>query len=182
MAEYQQAASKVERIIQKADAVGLKVELENPDVLLELDQDISKVHVIGMFLWPGVELFATRLEHEHFNPLTDRESLLELRHIEWMGLLFMMITIPFQDWKLIHRTAEAVGLRVSTGIPMVINCNDYFCFPMRSFRIRSLEYCGSPFRWGSDQHRDVLRMENLECDKIRERTHQQYLSQCMVNN
>ena len=43
MPKYHQAASKVEHILQKADAVRFEVKSENPDVLLELDQDVSRL-------------------------------------------------------------------------------------------------------------------------------------------
>ena len=175
-------ASKVERIVQRPGAVNSEMRSEDPSILFELDRDESKVHVVVLTMRPGANLFCVWLEHEHFNPLTDREPLMEFRYVYWMKQAFILITIPFGDWRLIHRAAKVAGLVVRDGFPTVINENGVYLFPMQSSRICSLENHELSFQFGSKEHRLASRLENVECDKIRAKTHEQFKIQCQSNN
>lgn len=175
-------ASRVEHVVQVPGAIRSKIQLEDPSILLELDKDESKVHAIVLGMRPGANKFCTWLEHEHFNPLTDREPLMEYRYVYWADEAFILITIPFGDWQLIHQAAEVAGLKVANGVPTAIDGNGIHFFPMQSQRICSLENHPLPFYFGSDEHQLALMLENVECDKIRMKTHEQFKVQCRDSN
>lgn len=148
---------------------------EDPSVLHRLDADTSRVHALGLASRPGVVLFATLLEHRHFNPLDRaREPLLEHRHVTWMGLMFGLFSIPFAEWGLFAEVAASAGLRVADGVPTAIGAEGVSLFPMRSSRVCTLENVGLAPGPGTPGYREALEAEGAECEAIRAATVRRY--------
>lgn len=173
-------ATRVLRIRQ-VDAVRVEEAIEDPSVLRRLDGDVSRVHAVILGSRPGAQLFVTLLEHEHFSPITDRERLLETRAVSWMGLHWMMLTVPFADWRTFHDVAGRSGLRVVDGVPTAVEVDAVSSWPMRSSRVCCLENLQTPPN-DPVRLRALLEAEDAECEAIREATRRRYREEIQGRN
>jgi len=92
------------------------------DDVAEFVRDPRNVHYIGMLLppRPGVRLFSTRLEYEHYVPGTVRNGLYRIAIINREDIIWVLISIPKEDAPLAGKIAGECGLRFADGVPTII--------------------------------------------------------------
>jgi hypothetical protein len=164
------AVAEAARVLRfrQIDPAQLERIAERPEILHELDADPGKVHAVCLAARPGMELFLTVLEHEHFDPLDPaREPLLESRAVIWMDMAWTLVSIPRADRRAIHLAAARAGLRPVDGVPMVIAGGGIHWWPMRSSRVTNLENLpGAPPIDRAEEER--------QCEAIREASRRRY--------
>ena len=116
------------------------------DELKEMTKDESRFFIIGMLMPTriGVTLFGTLLEYRHYPPGTPKNDLFQLVMSNWEKMLWGIMSIPIEDKVYAEKIAEECGLRLTDGIPSVIDGNapdGVIFFPVTdSERIMTLEY------------------------------------------
>lgn len=89
---------------------------------------------------PGVAIFSSRLEFEHFKPDTQRNMLFDLYHSEVQGgLYFITVSIPKEDRHFAEKIAREEKLRIVDGVPHFITPQGISVFPVNSPNTFTLE-------------------------------------------
>lgn len=97
-------------------------EIIDPKVL----SDTSKLHYIGLTQppRPGVNLFATILEHTFFKPQTEKNKLFEFRMMRWSGLVnylmvWIIVSIPKEFKEHANVCIDKAALRAVRAVPTI---------------------------------------------------------------
>jgi hypothetical protein len=119
-----------------------------PEVVEESDEEFEAffaspllVHYVGMLkpARPGVTDCFKLLEHSYFKPGTSRNVLFSIRVIEWMDMIWGIVSIPIEEKHFMEKAAQASYLLVANGIPNVIANGEIFKFPINNDRVFTLE-------------------------------------------
>ncbi len=103
--------------------------------------DPHYIHYIGMMrpLRPGVNDCFEMLEHTHFTPGTPRNDLFHLRIVNWMEVMWGIVSIPIAEKELMERVAQINRLRAVRGSPVIIDGTGPRMFPFDSANMFVLE-------------------------------------------
>lgn len=109
--------------------------------IAEFVRDPRNVHYLGMMVppRPGVRIFSTRLEYEHFVPGTTRNELYKIAIINWEDFIWILVSIPTGDASLAEKIAEECGLRFADGVPTIIASEGIVQFPINEPNLFTLE-------------------------------------------
>lgn len=102
-------------------------------------EDSTLIHYVGMTTRPGVKNCAETLEYSHYSPGTDKNADLTVHVLNWEGIKWLIVSIPYDDRGLMKRCASACGLRVADGIPHLLTAQGARPFPFANDRIFTLE-------------------------------------------
>lgn len=100
---------------------------------IETDEEVAKffknpnfIHFIGMFspLRPGVILCATKLEHYFYPPDGEINEDFMIRLWKWEEIIWMIMSVPKNDYDLVRRTAQECGLSIKHGVPQKITMEE----------------------------------------------------------
>lgn len=114
----------------------------------ESDEDLQNfleypewIHYVGMFVppRPGVHECIALLEHQHYQPGTERNDLFIMRIIEFSQMLWVMISIPISEKHLMEEVSDECGLRIADGVPTSISLEGVEAFPASNERVFTLE-------------------------------------------
>jgi hypothetical protein len=95
-------------------------------------------HYVVMMIRPGAQDCLKSLEQAHYTPGTPQNELFHLRALEWSDLIWIIASIPEADHTFMEKAATATGLRISSGIPVVVSTN-IERFPLSGKNVYSLE-------------------------------------------
>lgn len=76
--------------------------------------------VIVSSIRPGSQLFATKLEYEHYPPRTKANDKFDIGMFIWNELPVNLVVIPREDAHLAHKVAEELGLRLNNELVMTL--------------------------------------------------------------
>lgn len=133
-----------------------------PGVAIELVQDDDHHVVVPMKLaefvkraddpdWFHVVMYAGReggpewceyVEHRYFPPCTPENDNFKWQCIQWTGLPWIIISIPFNKRHLAYEAAEQTNMRIADGVPFDVGRQEFF--PMCSPRVFHLENARDP--------------------------------------
>lgn len=127
--------------IQVAVAGSTEPAKESLKDLKRFVEDPYFVHYLGMINppRPGVSDCVRLLEYTYFAPDTPRNALLHVRAIDWMGILWIMISLPVSDIDSMNKVVNACRLRVANGVPYIFDGAGTHSFPVSNDRIFTLE-------------------------------------------
>lgn len=136
----------------------------------EFMRNPRNVHYIGMLMppRPGVRLFATRLEYEHYVPGTVRNELYKIAIINWEDIIWILVSIPKEDAPLAGKIAEECGLRFADGVPTIITSEGLAQFPVNETNLFTLENILGHRIYGQGQSRflEIVEEESRRVDLI----------------
>lgn len=136
----------------------------------EFVRNPRNVHYIGMLMppRPGVRLFATRLEYEHYVPGTVRNELYKIAIINWEDIIWILVSIPKEDAPLAGKMAEECGLRIADGVPTIIASEGVTQFPVNETNVFTLENIPSHRIYGKSRSRflDIIDEESCQVNLI----------------
>lgn len=148
--------------------------MENEKVSTEtvaaLAHDNETFWIAGMVspLRVGVRLFAVQLEHEYYKPATPRNDLFKMIQIDFDEMTFIVIGIPLDERHLAELVAANVDMRISDGIPTVIDAGGIKRFAMDSDQVCTLVNARESLVYQSDPAiiGEMLENEDRKCDDI----------------
>lgn len=136
----------------------------------EFVRDPRNVHYIGMLMppRPGVRLFSTRLEYEHYVPETVRNELFKIALINWEDIIWILVSIPKEDAPLAEKIAEECGLRFADGVPTIFASEGLTQFPVNEPNLFTLENIPGHRVYGQGQSRflEIVEKETRQVDLI----------------
>lgn len=100
---------------------------------IETDEEVAKffknpnfIHFIGMFspLRPGVILCATKLEHYYYPPDGEINKDFMIRLWKWEEIIWMIMSVPKNDYDLVRKTSRECGLIIKHGVPQKITMKE----------------------------------------------------------
>jgi hypothetical protein len=99
------------------------------------------IHYVGMLNPPrhGFADCLSLLEHTYYKPGSDRNHLYQLRILDWMGVVWGIVSIPIQEKENMERVAQANHLRVADGIPTMFDSTGTHRFPVSNERVFTME-------------------------------------------
>lgn len=147
--------------IQKASEIG-DGEIVSEDVFRALAQQTDRLFLVCMLLRPGVATFTTRLEFEHFPPLTAANAELDLYTVEWSDLPWAVISIPKTKRHLAEEVAEQCGLRIADGIPWVIGGDGDQHFPLHGPNVFTMENVRESKVYDGIQQAEEMKQDDIE--------------------
>lgn len=90
-----------------------------------LTSDPDKFYMTVLTTRPWVNLFAVRLEHEHYPPRTERNKIFDYMLVKWPEgpdeMLWAVLGIPLEDRPIAERLAKELQLRIADGVPSIIS-------------------------------------------------------------
>ena len=102
------------------------VRVQDLDIGYLIDQSRSgeRLILISEFSpWtrPGTQLFATRVEFEHFPPTNEELSnSWDLAMVNWQSIVWTVISVPIRYSNDLRKIAAECGLRFADGIPTIV--------------------------------------------------------------
>jgi hypothetical protein len=145
-------------------------------------EDPDKIHFIVHFQRPGARLFSVYLEYTHYPPRSVRNNDFEITFVKWpsdIQLLWVVLTIPKDDYHLAEEAAKEAGLVIRESIPMVFGgAEGEQTFPMSSPSVYSLE-SNSKSKVYDGKSEEISEAETKAIQRIfeeDERKHRQELS------
>ncbi|MCR4286097.1 MAG: hypothetical protein NUW00_04355 [Candidatus Kaiserbacteria bacterium] len=114
---------------------------ESPEDCQRFFANEGFIHYVGMLNppRPGVlDCFQT-LENSYFHPGTPRNHLFILRVLEWMDILWGVVSIPIGEKHLMERSAQLNRLKVADGVPTMFVDDGAYHFPVSNERVFTLE-------------------------------------------
>lgn len=103
--------------------------------------DPHYIHYVGMINppRPGFSECIQMLEHLHFAPGTLRNDLFYMRVVNWQGIIWGIVSIPFAEKVLMESMVQVNGLRIANGIPVMLGDGGVHKFPVDSKNFFVLE-------------------------------------------
>lgn len=124
--------------IQVADVSGQgREESESESRIFFADQ--QWIHFVGMAQRPGVADCLQTMEHSHYPPESDGNDNFHLRILQWEEIVWFITSIPRVDYKKMEAVALACGLRITNGVPRIINDKGLSSFPIDQDNVFTLE-------------------------------------------
>lgn len=98
-------------------------------------------HFIGMLNppRPGVQDSLMTLEERHYAPGTERNELFTLVLLTWQDIDWVIASIPSTDYALMKSAAQAHGLCIVRGKPMILTGSGTHTFPIEARRMYTFE-------------------------------------------
>jgi|SRR6516225_3740662 hypothetical protein len=105
--------------------------------------DRNVFYVIGACFRPGVVVFATRLEHEHYRPGSGKNCKYRLVIVNWpldeWKIHWYVVGFPIEDRHTAEALAKECGLRFADGVPCMLSQGKHEFFPMDGPNVYNLE-------------------------------------------
>lgn len=80
----------------------------------------DKCVIISLCARPGLQLFMTRLEYEHYPPRTPANDKFEVAVVQWEETFFYAIVIPREDTGLAHKIADQLGMTLTPELVIAL--------------------------------------------------------------
>lgn len=126
------------------------------------------IHYIGLVMRHGMMKFATRLEWEHFEPMTEKNDAYHITLSNWQGLVICIISVPMQYKAAADTIAAECGLDPKEGLLITYNENGEHVFPLSGSNVFPMEYVsGHPAYEAGFDSEEAFRKEEAECMAIR---------------
>jgi hypothetical protein len=98
------------------------------------------IHYVILATRPRAATCCTTLEHNFYKPDTKRNEKFFLRFVEWGGLPWIIVSIPFYEKENMEHVAAACRLRIVNGIPAMINGEVIIPFPVNTPQTFTIEH------------------------------------------
>ena len=130
--------------------------------------DPAKIHLVIQVDRLGGQLFAVRLEYEHYPPRSGKNKNFDFNIVNWQEFAWFVVGIPRQDYGVAEQVAADVGLKLEDGSPVAITSEGTFLFPISGPGVFTLTSNSKSKVYDNDQEQTArLRAgEARECDKI----------------
>lgn len=148
---------------------------------------VEKYILVGDMQRVGMSKFLVRLEHEHFNPSTDLNDLLELEMRKWpedWGLIWFVIKMPSEYKEVALGLLEECGLRAADGIPNIISADKAESFPVSGDNVFTIEYVqdNPAYKANYETLQKMKQDESLVVEKILSQQKQKYIDELRSNH
>lgn len=129
------------------------------------------IDIICMTSRLGASLFIVKLEHTYYPPRTELNDLFQLKICKWPEkdpMYWFVVTVPEKDKDKVEIIALECGLKIASGIPMIIDCNGEEKFPFCSDNSFSLENTKDHLIYKNDKtiYDTMAEKERSECASI----------------
>ena len=153
--------------IQKASEMG-EGEIISEDDFRALSNQTDRLYLIALLIRPGVASFTTKLEFEHFPPLSAKNDELDVYILEWFDLPWTVVSIPMNQRSVAESVAAEVGLRFTDGIPLMFGDGKEEFFPLSGSNVFSLENIpGSPVYDGFKKAEELRHADIQNAEEVR---------------
>lgn len=131
-----------------------------------LSKDEDKLFIVCMGGRPGIQLFFTDLEYNHFIPGTPINDRFNVLLEKWEGMAWVVIEVPMKYQSLVSEVAERNGMRIADGIPMILG-EDVSAFPLKGDNVFTLENApDSVIYKGAEARAKFELAERAKCEAI----------------
>lgn len=162
-------------MIQRED----KVTVEETDIRADLVNKVNSPDwiIVHCMLWrPGVNLWCTRLEYEHFTPDTPANQLFTMHVGEIEEMLIGTITFPAASLEACNAIAEQCGIRLVHGNITVFGPTGENSMPIVGNNVYSIENVSGHWVYNNDrkEYEEKLEAEALQAEEIASRHFAKY--------
>lgn len=98
--------------------------------LKETSKDRTQDFYVSTLARPGMQLFITRLEYEHYTPDTPSNDVFHLHAVKWCDMQWFVVQIPTADRDKAMALAAECDIKLTDGLPLSISTPTDEWFPL----------------------------------------------------